>query len=123
MCKIRPDKLPGNGICVDIKTTDDASPEGFSKSCANYGYHIQAAFYLEGLTRITGEQHDTFVFIAVEKTPPYGIGVYYASHDFIAKGRELMGKALDIYSECLKTNLWPCYSAEAKELNLPRWAV
>ena len=32
-------------MVIDVKTTSDASPEGFGKSSWNLGYHVQAAFY------------------------------------------------------------------------------
>lgn len=41
--------LRGKNVVIDLKTTDDASPEGFSKSIANWRYDVQAAFYLDGL--------------------------------------------------------------------------
>ena len=121
MCKIRPDWLPGNGVIVDLKSCDDASEYAFSRACSNFGYHIQSAFYLDGATEITGQIHDTFVFIAVEKEPPYAVAVYYASNDMVAAGREGVEKALNIYHECITKNEWPGYPSEAKELNLPYW--
>jgi hypothetical protein len=38
-----------NNVVVDVKTTEDASPEGFAKSIANWRYHTQHPFYLDGL--------------------------------------------------------------------------
>lgn len=42
-------------IIVDLKTTEDASPEGFAKSMANYRYDVQHAYYMDG-TRLALEQ-------------------------------------------------------------------
>jgi exodeoxyribonuclease VIII len=45
-------------VVVDLKTTDDASLEGFSKSIANWGYDVQHPYYLDGL-RLALEQSDS----------------------------------------------------------------
>src|SRR5690606_3181532 len=50
-CKFRPDWLNmQNGVIVDIKTTEDASPRGFARSVEKYRYHVQDAFYSDGLS-------------------------------------------------------------------------
>ena len=46
-------------ILVDIKTTQDSSPDGFRKSAYKYGYDRQAAFYLDGFNV------DQFWFIVI----------------------------------------------------------
>lgn len=38
-----------NNVVVDVKTTEDASPDGFAKSIANWRYHTQHPYYLDGL--------------------------------------------------------------------------
>lgn len=44
--KCRPDFFNENlGLCIDLKTTSDASPMGFARSVASFNYHVQAAFY------------------------------------------------------------------------------
>lgn len=39
----------GKNMVVDLKTTDDASKDGFSRSIANWRYDVQHPFYLDGL--------------------------------------------------------------------------
>jgi hypothetical protein len=65
-CKCRPDWYQGTTI-VDLKTCQDASPGAFARACATFGYHTQAAHYLNGTFA------DRFVFVAVEKTYPYAL--------------------------------------------------
>lgn len=48
-CKARPDKIPGSNTLIDLKKTRDASARGFLHSILQYGYHRQAAFYLDGM--------------------------------------------------------------------------
>jgi hypothetical protein len=72
----------GATTIADVKTTEDASIEAFSKTIAQYGYAQQAAYYMD----LLGASH--FVFIAVEKTAPYAVGVYCLDAASIAVGRE-----------------------------------
>lgn len=92
LCKSRPDicKTKKN-VIVDIKTTLDASPEGFAREAAKYDYYLQAAMQIEGAIK-TGlmEQVDTFYWLAVEKTPPYN----YCLYDF---GTEDIKYVMDSY--------------------------
>lgn len=62
-------------IIVDVKTAASASPREFSKAAAQFGYFHQAAFY----SRLAAQHFgaiDGFVFVVVEKTPPYLCAVY-----------------------------------------------
>lgn len=122
LCKCRPDWQCGNGVIVDLKTTQDASPEGFAKSCAKYNYHIQAAFYLDGLNAVAiYAQH--FVFVAVEKTPPFAVGVYVLDSAALQAGRNQYQALLELYRDCEKSGQWPAYSDSVVELSLPTWAL
>ncbi len=118
--KGKPDITLPNGDVMDLKSCEDASPEGFAKAAYNYGYHIQAADYLEG-NRVQNDKIGDFYIIAVEKVAPYKVVVYKLSHEFIALGYEERDKLIDLYLECSKNNYWPGYSDEIMELSLPSW--
>lgn len=120
-CKFRPDVLPGGCVIVDYKTTEDASPAEFAKTCANYGYDIQAAFYCYGMEILTGQEH-RFIFVAQEKKAPYEVAVYEASEEFMLAGRTKMRRLLDLLHECQTTDTWPGYPDEIQIINLPGWA-
>lgn len=125
-CKGRIDWLPkvkGNTKhrLVDLKTTTDASPR-FAKSVAAYDYHLQAAFYLEGYRALTGKDAE-FVFIAVEKEPPYAVGVYTLDLLALDYGRERFMDSLMLYKEARDSGEWKGYSDEARVLSLPSWAT
>ena len=108
---------------VDLKTTEDASPAGFSKSCAKYRYHVQAASYSEGYRQITGEYVKAFVFVAQEKTPPYAVATYTLSAESLLEGEIQYNKNLATYTECMLKEKWPAYSDDIEELSLPGWAM
>ena len=80
-CKGKADIINGSRI-IDVKTTQDASLDGFRRSAYKYGYNRQCAFYLDGFGM------KKFTFIVIEKKAPYNIGVYECSEDFIESGRE-----------------------------------
>lgn len=78
----------GVRIVGDLKTTSDASPAGFLNSVKRFNYHVQAGHYLDGI-----EECDTypeaFYFIAIETSPPYGIGIYELDEAMLNEGRRL----------------------------------
>ena len=125
LCKCRPDWLidPNpNYAILDLKSAADASPEGFMRSAYNYGYHRAAAWYLDGVEAAAGDKPDAFMFLAVEKQPPFAVAYYYADDDMIEVGRRENRAALRTYAECLASGKWPGYTDRLLPLGLPKWA-
>jgi hypothetical protein len=110
------------GILTDLKTTDDASPSGFARSVANYGYAMQAAWYLD-CCEAAGLDARTFIFIAVEKSPPYAVAIYELTPESIEVGRIQYQRALALYKHCMATGEWPGYDTSIIQLSLPQWAI
>jgi len=125
LCKCRPDIIiPDLKALVDLKSCLDASPEKFSKDCANYGYHIQASWYLRGINEAQDDiMYDKFLFVCVEKTPPYGVMVYSPDEMFYEAGNIKIQQALETYDKCLTNNEWPCYDEKVTTLSLPYWST
>lgn len=122
MLKARFDYLrDGAKAIVDLKTCRDASEDGFSRHAYNMGYHIQAAYYLD-LCQKYDVSRNSFVFVCVEKTPPYAVNVFTVSEASLALGRKKYRQALNTFALCKKTDSWPAYSEELKTLDLPKWA-
>lgn len=120
LCRCRPDFLRSDGIIVDLKTTEDASPEGFAKSIAKYRYHVQAAWYMRGVEIATGERPQAFVFIAVEKKAPYAVGIYVLDERSLDEGECEMMDDLNTLAECIRVGQWPSYGrGEICTLSLP----
>ncbi len=121
-CKCRPDWLTDDHrLIVDLKTTEDASPIGFRKSIANWRYHVQSSWYLDGIERATGTRPDQFIFICVEKKPPYAVAVYAADADMIAAGAKQARLDLDTLAICKAADAWPGYSDQIETISLPPW--
>lgn len=125
-CKCRADcvtKIGDVTYIVDLKTTNNAETMDFMKKAIDYGYHVQAAMYTEGVkANINGECQ--FVFIAIEKEPPYSINILSASDLFMKYGFDEYRHLLGLYHECKVENNWFGYLGKYNEINsigLPAW--
>ena len=112
-CKCRPDWWNGE-VVIDLKTTRDASPSGFAKSCATFRYHVQQMHYMRGT------KCKRFVFIAVEKEYPFNVGVYELDADAMKLGEAHRDANMRLIAICKKNNDWPSFGGGP--LALPRWA-
>lgn len=121
LVRIRLDLITRDDVIVDLKKTQDASPAGFARSVANYGYFMQDAFYRDVFQLAAGTPARAFVFIAVEEAPPHAVGVYSIDPEDVMRGRVRYRKALDLYAECNRTGIWPGYSDKIETLALPEW--
>jgi exodeoxyribonuclease VIII len=121
-CKCRIDAYSkGNGLVVDLKSSDDGSPAAFARTCAKYGYHGQSSFYLDGL-QAAGAYATQFLFVVVEKNPPYAVAVYLCDEPMIDAGRLKYQECLRLHAECSAADNWPGYPEEVQPLSLPSWA-
>ena len=125
--KCRPDIMTEVGddliVISDLKTTESADTEHFMRSCLMYGYDLQAAMYCIGVEAVT-HKPCRFVFIAVEKNPPYACNVLEANELMIKKGTEDMRSYLSTIKKCTETGNWYGYNGENKHVNiigLPDW--
>jgi hypothetical protein len=124
LCKCRPDWLIHKTAIVDVKSTTDASPSGFACAVANFEYHMQAAWYLDGVRLCLGDDAPAaFLFAAFEKKAPHAVAFYNADPEMISIGRTAYKSRLRLYADCLKNNSWPGYPANITNLSLPAWDV
>lgn len=122
LCRCRPDWNPNwINVLVDLKTTADASPEGFAKSVSNFRYDVQEQFYLDGAEAATGTRPDHMVFIAVETEAPYNCATYILGPEFAQIGRGKYRENLRTLHECKEKNSWPGYSEQIETLNPAGW--
>ncbi len=119
--KVRIDRLTDNGSLVDLKSTEDVSPTAWSKTVYNFGYHRQAAMYLDCAKQygIPGP----FIFIAVSKTPPHEAVCYQLEAQAVGMGRAENTSILRELKDCKETNLWHGrWSGSINSVGLPRYA-
>jgi hypothetical protein len=124
----RLDRLPaiptttGRLIVCDYKTAASADASSFSRSAANYGYHQQAAWYLDGIRVLCGVDDPAFVFVVQEKDPPYLVNVIELDLTALDIGRTRNRAAIERWIACTDADDWPGYSADVELVSLPRWA-
>lgn len=133
LCRCRPDFWRHDGLVVDLKTTVDASPEGFSKSIEAWRYYVQDPFYRDGMTASIAQSGSdrkppkAFVFVAVEKTAAdgksYAVGVYHLDSDSVEVGRREYRENLDTYAACVGADQWPGYGDKIQPIGLPEWRL
>jgi exodeoxyribonuclease VIII len=108
-------------MILDAKSTLDARWDVFRREIVKRRYHVQDALYRSAAVALDMPvQH--FVFIAVEKTPPYAVATYTLDSDGIGRGYSAARADLDTLAACLRDNHWPAYPVEIREIDLPPWA-
>jgi hypothetical protein len=111
----------GTTIVFDLKTARSAAPEDFARDIARYNYASQAAFYLDGLATLSNVRR-RWVWIVLEKEPPYLSAVYEPDERLIAQGRLTYRRWLEIYCDCKAKDVWPGYPSGINSIDVPRWA-
>ena len=129
--KIKPDYQKEKGkLIIDLKTTRDASRDGFPRLAADGNYHIQAAFYSDVLEAYYNDgMSRTFIFIAQEKVAPYAFNLFECSPQFITQGRYEYSQLLKLYKHCLDNDDWRGYQVFCEsrygllDLELPPYTI
>lgn len=127
-CKCRADcvcEIDGINIIIDLKTVpkSKAKREEFESEAINYGYDFQSGMYLEGVEKNTQKKH-LFVFIVVEKEPPYAVNILQADELFVKRGYDIFRELIGIYHDCKVNDNWYGYLGKFNMINnlaLPAW--
>jgi hypothetical protein len=102
-CKAKIDMVFKQNIIVDFKTTSQRTEEAFLKSCFEYDYDRQSAFYLDAVINqqkfLTIKRNPPrFIFVGIQKKSPHKLFIFDATAEpnFIQQGRNkyqaLLGK-------------------------------
>lgn len=127
--KTRPDfcKRKKN-VIVNVKTTIDGSPAGFSKDLAKWAYPLQASIEIRGALA-TGlmDTVDNYFWLVVEKEPPFNACIYeFTQDDRNANDLEL-SYILSRLKKAEEQNLYPGYTENALnefgilQASIPQW--
>lgn len=109
-----------HNILADLKTARDATYSGFIRAIHDFGYHVSREHYMEGARQL-GIEAKEFIFITIEKEPPYPIGLYRLDERSKHIGRMLRKKALETIAAAHHFNEWPAYPPHDRELVTPSW--
>lgn len=131
-CKARVDWIPGSfqNVLVDLKTTRSGNPNSIRKSCWDYSYHTQSAFYSLAWEVITGHPVEGFLFVFVEKPDdpedtPLPPQLYQLEPSLMDEGKRLIRSWLNDLDRCIQSygdQPWPNYTNGLTTLSAPVWA-
>ena len=124
-CRSLLDSVCINGRCpliADLKSAASVEVSDFSKRVFDYGYHRQAAFYIEAAKAVWDEELP-FAFVVVQKTPPYTCEVLELDAEYLELGHRENEEALSALLRCSETGDWhkPGWS-DVKTVPMPYWA-
>jgi len=121
-CKARPDIMdPKTGIIIDLKSTTNAAKDAFSRQLHSLHYHWSAAHYILGASEC-GIKIDAYLFLAVEKEPPYLCALYQLEQTALDVAFCDVERLLDLYAKCQTKEEWPGLPVGVIQIGLPVWA-
>lgn len=119
---------------ADIKTVERgrANVDDFGSAIANWGYHMQAPWYIDLHNEIADQLGAAFTpdyvaksgwkFIVVEKEPPFDVVVMELDSDDIRIGRDMNRRSIETLARCIKENRWPGGNSGGETVKMPAWA-
>lgn len=119
LCKCRIDAYRP-GLIIDLKTASDASTEAFTREAIRYGYHVQAAHYIDGYQHTQSGEPPEWYFVVVEKEPPYAVNILKADQSFIDYGIKIRNRLIKQLMQCQENNSFPGYGENI--IAAPIWA-
>ena len=126
--RVKVDALTKDKV-LDLKTTNSAATDDFTKSIATFGYDLQAWLYLR-ICQLGGDSKRMFGFVAVEKEPPYLVnGIMIDPEDINYYTDKVARQTMETYKYCIQTGDWFGYDmnvqsrtkAPFKMVKLPNW--
>lgn len=115
-------------VITDLKSCVSAMQSDFTRDCVKYSYDLQAYMYSYNASRVLNFPMDKidFVFIAVEKKPPYLLNIFKATKDILERGEMLYREYIGMYHEAKTTNNWWGYNGKENiinDLSLPTYLL
>src|SRR5579884_1295440 len=104
-------------IIFDLKKVETGcgNEKEFQKQVLEYGYYSQAAAYLE----ITGAAE--MYFVPFDDDAPFDCNIWSLHPEWLQLGRLEYRRMLRAYAQCVKTDTWPGYPQDGRELPLRDW--
>jgi hypothetical protein len=116
---------------VDLKTTSaDLTPDDLAKQCATYGYHLQAAWYLQGARAMWPDLQVEFWFVFVESSAPHCVVAVQLDDDWLESGAAEVEALAEVWQACSDAGVWPGPAEMAvngeptfpRKLSRPKWS-
>ncbi len=126
-CRARYDRLVidpnGYADIWDWKTTKEIGERAILRSIVDMGYHIQAAFYMRGLSQCLPSHKGriSFIFVFVETAPPYQVRRVTLSPAFLAIANKDVNEGLAKWKHAIANNDFTVASFETLEIEPPAY--
>lgn len=123
-CKARTDWIqPQRRVVLELKTTRSIETTLFGFDVRRYRYAGQLAFYAQGVAAALGWIPERLVIVAVEKSPPYDVGVFDLDTSAKLLGLNEAAEALSRLNACRASGRWPGRYETEQTLLLPTYAT
>lgn len=102
---------------LEVKTTQDATPETLMRDFYNRQYHMQAGLY-------NLVSNKPIKYLIIETKSPYDSYVADATESYIKKGQEVLSTGLVEFNRCMKENAWHKgyeFYNDNLTIDLPSW--
>ena len=113
-------------VIVDYKTCSAADLRHIERAMWDYGYAMQADWYIDAAENTPGiGVVMQFFFIFQEVDPPYLVSVVEPDAVALRVGRQRNRQAIETYRDCTETGLWPGHTGydEIPLVSVPAWAA
>lgn len=97
--------IGGELFLVDLKKTKDADPDVFVRDIYKYGYHLQAAAYLDAYHK-RHFKFPYFINICVELHEPFNCSVMFYESKTIEQAKDEFFGILDAFRYCMDNDLF-----------------
>lgn len=117
-CRGTPDVL-GDSFVTELKSTRTSDPRRFMWEMLKYGYHVQLAWYLDGVMKAGAGTPDAAFIVAVENSAPYVTTVFRLTERALDMGRRTYRLWLERLQACEESDCWPGYVQCVVPLDVP----
>lgn len=119
-CRSTPDSYTTRRV-VELKTTMDASPDGFMRYANRNAYVNQLAFYRTCLRTMGLSAADDAYIVAVESKPPYCVSVFHLDGYVLDLAERQNRLWMERLLACEAADEWPGYVQSDVEWALPEY--
>ena len=113
----------GRDVVVDLKTCASGDMDHMRKAIYDYGYYTAAAAYFEASKTVYNFNPTAFIFVCVEKEPPYVVSTYELGPITLNAGKKMNQLHLEQYRHCAEHDWWPGYTPEIAGLDFAEWQL
>jgi hypothetical protein len=107
---------------MDYKSTEDSSPESFSRLLVRMGYHLQDAFYRR-VARNLGIVGPRFAFLAQSVNPPYECSLHACDEALREIADAEVERAIQLWRQCMQTKDWPSHGGRIHWAMPTNWMI